>query len=209
MRICSWNVRGLVLGLLRVKKSLGLLLAINVVFTACWKLESDLKLALVDTGNGNIIMLFLIKEDGMERKSADMTLQVLMVHEQLIHCRVSVPWQHLDFFVTVMYGLHTIDDRMGLWTALRNLAPGCQGTPWLLLGDLNAVPYTTDRLNGNAITFPEVRDPAQVLEDLQLSELKSTGSFYSWSSKGQGDTRVHSRIDRAFGNDSWIWWSLC
>lgn len=93
---------------------------------------------------------------------------------------------------------------MSLWNALRTLAPGCPGSPWLLMGDLNAVLYTSDRMNGNPITFPEIRDLAQILDDLQLYELKSSGSFDSWSSKGQGDNRVYSRIDRAFGNDVWM-----
>lgn len=33
--------------------------------------------------------------------------------------------------------------------------------------------------------------------------MKACGSFFSWSNKGLGDTRVSSRIDRYLCNSTW------
>lgn len=41
-------------------------------------------------------------------KLADVDLYVISVHEQCIHCRVTVPGQNFDFLVTMMYGMDYI-----------------------------------------------------------------------------------------------------
>ncbi|XP_057250086.1 uncharacterized protein LOC130591167 [Beta vulgaris subsp. vulgaris] len=37
-----------------------------------------------------------------------------------------------------------------------------------------------------------------------LSDLKSTGAFYTWNNKQEGEARVFSKLDRALCNDKWL-----
>ncbi|XP_057548584.1 uncharacterized protein LOC130827012 [Amaranthus tricolor] len=130
-------------------------------------------------------------------------VEVLEVHEQLIHCELK-DVNSFFFQITLCYGLHTIDHRVGLWEKIRSLASYSQLDQWFILGDFNAVMYTDDRTNGTAVSLAEIKDMSQWVTDLNLAELKSTGPSFSWSSRGYADRRIHSRIDRAFGNVTWM-----
>lgn len=89
----------------------------------------------------------------------------------------------IEIWILLCLGLHSVEHRMPLWTHLGSLAPSCNSEKLLLLGDLNAFLYTDDRMNGNPVTSSEIRDLTALVSDLQLTELKSSGSFFSWSSK--------------------------
>ncbi|XP_021843478.1 uncharacterized protein [Spinacia oleracea] len=71
------------------------------------------------------------------------------------------------------------------------------------MGDFNAVLLAADRVNGNAVTEGETKDFDSCMDAAGLAELKSCGSYYSWSNKGQGNLRICSRIDRAIANALW------
>lgn len=49
-----------------------------------------------------------------------------------------------------------------------------------------------------------MQDLNSLVDNSDLVEVKSTGHFYSWSSKGDGMSRIHSRIDRCFANFCWL-----
>ncbi|XP_056697775.1 uncharacterized protein [Spinacia oleracea] len=54
------------------------------------------------------------------------------------------------------------------------------------MGDFNAVLLAANRVNGNAVTEGESKDFDSCMDAAGLAELKSCGSYYSWSNKGQG-----------------------
>ncbi|XP_021767732.1 uncharacterized protein LOC110732122 [Chenopodium quinoa] len=102
------------------------------------------------------------------------TVNVLKVHEQFIHCTVSSKDHSTQIYLTVVYGLHSIHDRLPLWEGLRRIS--VQHSPWL----------------------------CNFVDDLDLTEIKSKGSFYSWSNKAHTGPRTLSRLDRVFGNQAWL-----
>lgn len=53
------------------------------------------------------------------------------------------------------------------------------------------------------MTDAETRDFDACVTATGLIELKIYGNLFSWSSKGQGDLRINSRIDWAFGCGNW------
>ena len=128
---------------------------------------------------------------------------ILSRHEQLLHCSVCTKGGQFSALLTVVYGLHTIDDRRPLWTSLFSLAASCT-SPWLLAGDFHSVLFSSDRINGALVSTYESRDFATCVEDCELYELKSKGSYFSWTSKGAGNGRVASRIDRGLANSLWM-----
>lgn len=105
------------------------------------------------------------------------------------------------FYVSFISGLHTIDTRKPLWGELAKLSISA---PWLLLGDFNTVLYAHDRLNGAPVSLYESQDFEGFLSTVGVSELPSTGGYYSWSNKGSGSSIIFSRIDRCLGNTDWF-----
>ncbi|XP_021744067.1 uncharacterized protein LOC110710117 [Chenopodium quinoa] len=130
------------------------------------------------------------------------TVNVLKIHEQFIQCTVSSKDLSTQIFLTVVYGLHSIHDRLSLWEGLRSIS--IQHSPWLCVGDYNSILHTSDRLHGVDVTDYETRDFQNLVDDLDLTELKRKGSFYSWSNKAHTGLRTLSRLDRAFGNQAWL-----
>ncbi|XP_021767723.1 uncharacterized protein LOC110732113 [Chenopodium quinoa] len=115
------------------------------------------------------------------------TINVLQVHEQFIHCLVSTRDFSMQIQLTVTYGLHSIHDRLPMWEGIRNLS--ILHSPLLCAGDFNSMLCSLDRLYGNDVTNYETRDFKSFVDDLNLTEVKSKGAFYScvsqaWVSDG-------------------------
>ncbi|XP_021738025.1 uncharacterized protein LOC110704529 [Chenopodium quinoa] len=121
---------------------------------------------------------------------------------EFIHCTVSSKDLSTQIYLTVVYGLHSIHDKLPLWEGLRSIS--IQHSPWLCVGDYNSVLHTSDRLHGADVTDYETRDFQNLVDDLDLTEIKSKGSFYSWSNKAHTIPRTLSRLDKVFGNQAWL-----
>ncbi|XP_021764112.1 uncharacterized protein LOC110728770 [Chenopodium quinoa] len=130
------------------------------------------------------------------------TANVLKIHEQFIHCCVLSKDLFTQVHLTVVYWLHSIHDRLPMWEGIRNLS--IQHSPWLCASDFNSVLHTSDRLHGTDVTDHETRDFQSLVDDLDLTEVKSKGAFYSWLNKAHTGPRTLSRIDRVFGNQAWL-----
>ena len=73
----------------------------------------------------------------------------------------------------------------------------------MVIGDFNALLYIQDRLGGDEVQDSEVREHAECIKYCELPEMRSFGSYYSWSNKGRNGKRLWSRIDRASTNLEW------
>ncbi|XP_021747460.1 uncharacterized protein LOC110713310 [Chenopodium quinoa] len=112
---------------------------------------------------------------------------VLSSHEQFVHADICSKDLYHHFLVTFVYGLHSIHDRVPLWTGISNIS--VSSDPWF---------------NGAPITDYEVKHFKECIETMDFCEIKSKGSFYSWNNKGHGDDRVATRIDRGLVNQAWM-----
>ncbi|XP_070014516.1 uncharacterized protein [Nicotiana sylvestris] len=68
---------------------------------------------------------------------------------QYIHTIIQIKSMSMRFNLTAIYGLHTVEERRGLWNDLNNWSKVQQG-PWLVMGDYNAIRAGIDRALGNA-----------------------------------------------------------
>ena len=59
-----------------------------------------------------------------------------------------------------------------------------------------------DRLAGAPVNLNEIKDFADCVKVMGINELRWKGSYYTWNNKQIGNSRISSRIDRAFGNDA-------
>ncbi|KAH0655765.1 hypothetical protein KY285_030647 [Solanum tuberosum] len=85
---------------------------------------------------------------------------------------------------------------------MQNIGASVQGV-WLISGDFNNVLNAEGRI-GQPVTGAEVQGFKDMIDNLQLTPLRSKGCFYTWCNKQQGDNRVYSKIDWVFGNFEWL-----
>lgn len=57
-----------------------------------------------------------------------------------------------------------------LWDDLKGFSNGLAGSPWLILGDFNAVLYSEDRINGNSVSAAETKDFQELIDSTGLYE---------------------------------------
>ena len=60
----------------------------------------------------------------------------------------------------------------------------------MMIGDFNAVLYIQDRLGGDEVQDNEVRDYVEWIDQCELTEMRSFGSYYSWLNKGRNGKRL-------------------
>lgn len=122
-------------------------------------------------------------------------------HRQYIATKVT-PLENQDaFFVVFVYGMHSVSDRKELWQELRKFD---RDTPFLFIGDFNAVYKEDHGKNGTLVTTYETHDMQKWMEDMELHPIAELGHKYSWSNKEEGENRILTKIDHAIGNVQWM-----
>ncbi|XP_074304929.1 uncharacterized protein LOC141639780 [Silene latifolia] len=75
--------------------------------------------------------------------------------------------------------------------------------PWIIVGDFNTVLAPSERLGGQS-TRDEMQDFQQFIDTCGVMDMPASGSYYTWNNKQDPDSRVYSRLDRAFVNKEWL-----
>ncbi|XP_074288976.1 uncharacterized protein LOC141614120 [Silene latifolia] len=80
----------------------------------------------------------------------------------------------------------------------RRVGVGTNGNalpPWV--GDFNTVLAPFERLGGQS-TRDEMQDFQYFIDTCGVMDMPGSGSYYTWNNKQDPDSRVYSRLDRAF-----------
>ncbi|XP_060190448.1 uncharacterized protein LOC132619616 [Lycium barbarum] len=123
---------------------------------------------------------------------------LLSMSTQSMHGTIRILNTYTQFQLTVVYGLHTIQDRGGMWEDLRSICQSQQG-PWLIMGDFNTILTATDKQNGSPVQERDVRDVKEMLFDTGLTEMQTIGTDYTWT-----NNTIYSKIDRVLVNAAWM-----
>lgn len=78
----------------------------------------------------------------------------------MIHC--SVVDNHSGYIWSVVYGLHTVEDKKSLWVELADLDI-MTIVPWCFLVDFNVVISCNGVVNGKDVSSCEAQDVANLL----------------------------------------------
>ncbi|XP_062103920.1 uncharacterized protein LOC133815046 [Humulus lupulus] len=127
---------------------------------------------------------------------------ILEKSNQFVHCLVKMAGQKQFFYVTFVYGLNSINGRRSLWEGLQRLS--LLDKAWIILGDFNGPFSGMDRSGGNPISALELTDSLRWLEDTHVESLRSLRSFFTWTNNQNGPTRIYSKIDHVFMNETWL-----
>ncbi|XP_075079928.1 uncharacterized protein LOC142165228 [Nicotiana tabacum] len=76
-------------------------------------------------------------------------------------------------------------------------------TPWILCGNFNNGLNTENRIR-QPVTAREIQGFQEMINNLQLTPLRSTGWYFTWCNKQPVASRVYSKIDWALGNFQWL-----
>ncbi|XP_056694826.1 uncharacterized protein [Spinacia oleracea] len=207
--LCSWNVRGLndhgkivevkqllnknsihVITLIETSVKETKFKQLSSKFGRYWSWGENYK----DNPRGRIWL-------GWQHLEVD--LSILTCHEQFIHCVVRDRSGSVYLYFTAVYGLHTIEDRKSLWSALLQIQASVGAYPWILSCNFNTILADGDRINGCPVTAAETCDFNNFVVSAGLCVLQSVGGYFSWH-KGAGVGKVASRIDWCLGNPAWV-----
>ena len=85
--------------------------------------------------------------------------------------------QNTKFYISFVYGLSQIHQRIELWDELAAYQP--LHDPWCVIGDFNAIMYKEDRIGVEEVLMADIKDMRSFLESCELQELRCIGPYYS------------------------------
>ncbi|XP_021754567.1 uncharacterized protein LOC110719898 [Chenopodium quinoa] len=127
---------------------------------------------------------------------------IVRIDSQCIHAQVFHRASGLNFSLTVVYGFNEPARREELWQHLGEISSYIVG-PWMVFGDFNNALNIGDRV-GSPVTLTKVDAFRLCLRNCGLTDFKTSGLFYTWNNKKDGESRVFSKIDRVLVNDCWM-----
>ncbi|XP_062115678.1 uncharacterized protein LOC133829870 [Humulus lupulus] len=128
------------------------------------------------------------------------SVSIIKCSSQLIHLLVRPLDKGTGFYVSFVYGFNAEEGRVELW---KELYECFTLEPWLVLGDFNDILHKDERI-GVKVKYIKSVTFQQCIEKCNLEDVKSTGSFFTWTNKQQGDDRIYSKIDRVLANQRWL-----
>ncbi|KAL0294031.1 UNVERIFIED_CONTAM: hypothetical protein Scaly_3130200 [Sesamum calycinum] len=148
------------------------------------------------TGPGSRIWLtWLPTEVGVE---------ILQVHRQFIHCKLTNKRKHTTCLITVLYGDYEQIHRRELWRNIVQISVGIRDESWLLTGDFNAV-MDESEVNGNAAdTSTSMAEFQECVATAELIQLPFTGAPFTWHNCSEGGRSLWKRLDRMLVNEAWL-----
>ena len=106
---------------------------------------------------------------------------------------------NVKFMSSFVYGLNSAVERRHLWHELGSRSLDLIGSPWIVLGDFNAIREPKDRFGGSQRWPPDHDDFPNFIEKAHLEDLRFRGIFFTWQT-----TAIRRKIDRVLVNDLWI-----
>lgn len=131
------------------------------------------------------------------------THRKVMENRQSVYMGVTNNESNVKFRVTFVYPSNSSLEINGLWVKLRNIKRQSED-PWMVIGDLNNVLFSFERVGGDLVHPRETMVLANCVEDTKVIDLKVVGAFYTWSNGRFDNRRIWSQIDRCMVNLGWV-----
>ncbi|KAG5599847.1 hypothetical protein H5410_031217 [Solanum commersonii] len=101
--------------------------------------------------------------------------------------------------ITAVYARCNTLERLELWEQLEELTQG-NLLPWVIGGDFNVILNEEEKLGGLDFTQHEAIDFASCISNCALSELKTTGSKFTWWNGRIEEACIFKRLNRVLVN---------
>ena len=133
---------------------------------------------------------------------SDVVVSIIQSSAQAIHCRVTPISGVWNCVVSVVYGECDYEKRRELWADLINCGSMVDDSPWLVLGDFNAIRSPFEH-SGGSVAWPAWKDDLGCcLGQAGLDDLQFSGCKFTWFNK-QIQSPIWRKLDRVLVNPSW------
>ncbi|XP_034915333.1 uncharacterized protein [Populus alba] len=121
---------------------------------------------------------------------------------QWLSCKVINPASTQPLKLTFIYGHNTPSERTFLWNYLCQASIQNTDTPWIVMGDFNAILSAADRVGGDTNWYHHQDDFYNCIRQSELITLPYTGLRFTWHNGQHGDNTIQKKLDWIFGNQS-------
>lgn len=119
----------------------------------------------------------------------------------MIHCKTIRSQTKEEFSITFVYGENEEAGREVLWRNIKEIGQKMVKL-WLVVGDFNDILAMEERI-GRRKHRRLSTSFLKCVNSCGLEDMKSSGCYYTWNNKQQGEARVCSKIDRTLVNKAW------
>ncbi|XP_058211571.1 uncharacterized protein LOC131323743 [Rhododendron vialii] len=128
-------------------------------------------------------------------------VQVLDRSDQFLHCEVHPKCEGGPFLATFVYGGNSYLSRQTLWSSLQQLN---SSSPWIVLGDFNAIRFPNEKVGGITNWPPHMNEFNRCLYALELDDLRFSGCFLTWTNRQDSAHFVSTKLDTVLVNEHWM-----
>ncbi|XP_073051335.1 uncharacterized protein [Primulina eburnea] len=121
--------------------------------------------------------------------SEDVTVELVVDHEQFLHLKLSAPFLPSDVFCSFVYAKCDYIERRHLWDSLIQVKPA--SGPWLVGGDFNVVRESLECLVSSEGRLLPMGEFNSFILDSGLIDAGFEGSSFTWTNK-----TIWKRLDR-------------
>jgi len=119
---------------------------------------------------------------------------------QWLTCEATLPSNPTPIRLTFVYGHNTPAERLSLWRYISQASSLHTCTPWLILGDFNAIMQSGDR-SGGVTNWPSYQNDFNTcIHQSALLQVPYTGLKYTWHNGQHGSNTIQKKLDWIFGN---------
>ena len=211
IRVGCWNIRGLN-SPIKQREVKHMLLSNNLSF--CALLETHLNSSVVDDTCRKIFGQWSWCSNAGWCSSGTrivcawntriIDVMVLESHAQYINCQVHIKGDLTHFFLSVVYGANTCVMRRQLWSGMRKFKVLLNYNAWLACGDFNSMLFPHDGWGGSSRRNMDMLDFANCVEDVDLFDMKYSGTQFTWVQKPSGGSGIMRKLDRVLTNSEFV-----
>ena len=106
----------------------------------------------------------------------------------------------LDIVLSIVYGENWWSLREQLWQDLKTIHHVHDHKPWAIIGDFNTTRFLDEILGGGRLTYAKIASFNQFIDDCSLSDIKSSGNYWSWHNNYRRNGTILVRLDRVLCN---------
>ncbi|XP_049394714.1 uncharacterized protein LOC125859004 [Solanum stenotomum] len=126
----------------------------------------------------------------------------VVVQNAIQQLTMKFSWGGRIFFITSIYARCDAMERLELWEELEEMDTA--GSPWLGGGGFNVILNKEEKLGGQEFSQHEATDFATCINSCTLTEVRFTGSKYTWWNGRINDAYIFERLDRVLVNQEFL-----
>jgi hypothetical protein len=111
--------------------------------------------------------------------------------------------EHFKWHHTFVYGANKPLDRRPLWQNLSSMKLNVAANPWIICGDFNVVRKLDEKWGSVSLNLYE-KEFDDFLNNLEVTDLNSSGCFFTWNNKSEGSGFIARKLDRVLVNEDWL-----